>query len=687
MRRLARAAALAGAALAVLPAAASARPSVLLLFVPDAPIAAQQGPGPDPLLRDLAARPGLAFGLMGATQGAYTPEQALLDITQGTRVSPTAYDPHDPTHLSLRPAGQGGDIAGWSAERKRAGSAPGHLLPGRLAGRIPRGAAYAGVAHATNLEAVAAADSAGHVSHVSLGPPGTLVARTRRLLAERTLVVASLPSAAPYLGQLLQARLPHELVIVTTTPPQASQLQLLPVALAGAGTDGRGLTSDTTRRDGLVTGIDVAPTVLDHLGIHVPSQIRGERLRTADRRSPHQLEQLRLRFRHVAPRRIRTLGALIAFWGLLAGAALLVARRRGLGWAGRVGALAFMWVPSVILVPAALDPSRALVETGMVVAGAFALGALTDRLVAWPRAPLVPAAVCLVAYTIDLGFGSDLINVSLLGPNPRAGARFFGIGNELEPALPFLLFLGLAAAMTGGGRTTRRAVVFGIGGLAVGLIVGSGYLGADVGGVITASVGAAVAVILMLPGHVSRKRVALALVSVPVLAVGALALLDLATGADSHFSRNFLHSGGGSSDVWETFTRRYDYAWHALRRGKMPIVTVLALGGVILAFVRRDRLFAPLPDPAWRAALGAGVAAGIGGALTNDSGPLLFVVAAFMLGLAAAYIQGGAGLPSSATHARIGDSASAPPGEPSALQQSGGAKGVQRGNRPPAQVS
>jgi hypothetical protein len=202
-----------------------------------------------------------------------------------------------------------------------------------------------------------------------------------------------------------------------------------------------------------------------------------------------------------------------------------------------------------------------------------------------------------------------------------------------------MLFTGLAALFTGHERSRRIAAVFGVAGLALALAIGSGLLGADVGGVITGSVGAAVAALFMVPGHVRARVAAAVFVVVPVVAVGALALLDLLTGAQSHFARNVLEAHGNVS-FWQTVQRRYEFAWHALLRGKMPFVFAVSAGLAGLALAYRDRLYARLPGPAWRAALAGGLAGGVAGALTNDSGPLLFVVAVFVLGVVTAYLHG-----------------------------------------------
>src|SRR3954462_7800734 len=72
----------------------------------------------------------------------------------------------------------------------------------------------------------------------------------------------------------------------------------------------------------------------------------------------------------------------------------------------------------------------------------------------------------------------------------------------------------------------------------------------------------------------------------------------------------------------------------------MPLVFALSVAAVVLALVYRDRLYSRLPGPSWRAAMAGGLAGGIAGAPTNDSGALLFVVATFVLGVVTAYVVG-----------------------------------------------
>ena len=201
-----------------------------------------------------------------------------------------------------------------------------------------------------------------------------------------------------------------------------------------------------------------------------------------------------------------------------------------------------------------------------------------------------------------------------------------------------MMFIGIAAALTGQPRSRRNAAIFAVSGLVLAAIIGSGRLGADVGGVMTVGTGAAVATLMMLPKRPSKKVIAVAF-CVPLLAVGGLALLDLATGGNSHFTRNVLNQGSGN--FLDTILRRLELAFNALFNGRrMPFV--VAAGAIAVGFAYRNRawLYGPVPDPAWRAALLGGLASAIGGSFFNDSGPLLFVVGAFGLIVATCYIQG-----------------------------------------------
>ena len=446
-------------------------------------------------------------------------------------------------------------------------------------------------------------------------------------------------------GQLLlivqRARSPrgHELLWAAAAglPGGAATGRSQPPARA-LGNGGAELTSQTTNERGLIAAVDIAPTILRHLGLTpIPADMRGDPLRTDGPLNSTNLRSLMARLHVIGPRRLHALGWLLTAWALLLLASAPWPHTRA--WAMRTGSLGILWAPVAVLIPAALSPSAA-VEYLTIAFACLALGALTDRLLPWPRAPLAPAIVAILALTIDALSGTQLLMRSLLGPDPILGARFYGIGNELKSGLAVLVLAAVAAALYPAMRGRRAATAMAGAGILLAVVEGSARIGAGVGGVILVSAGTAVATVMLLPGAL-RSRRALTVLIAPVVALVLLAALDLATAHGSgHYTGSILHARS-LGDLRDVIVRRYTAAWDELHNHAMPVATALALLCAVFGLRRRDDLLASVGgDPAWLAALSGGLAAGVVGALVEDSGPVLLVVAVFTLGCVLTYLWG-----------------------------------------------
>src|SRR5437588_5975379 len=432
----------------------------LMAFVepPNAPLRRNSSAPDDAVERVLAAQPQLALGIISAAQGVYFREQALLDVTQGTRVADSSYDPSAPPLLDLSTFDHRGAIKEWPLVARRAQSAPQTIVPGLLAASVPGGAAYVGIGHQRPLPAVLAADRSGRLAAVSLGPARTLLARVAGARGH-ALVVVDLPhgrAGQRLLGELLGRRPPSELVLAMERPPTGVGHELEWIGAAGLGSGE--LESKTTNVRGMVATIDVAPTVLGHLGRPVPDAMRGRAMTAGGGRDAGSLRAFRRRLAIVQPRRIATLKALAAAWLALALLAGAVGRGVGVRWAGRVGALAFLWAPVGAMAGALADTTLRREEL-LIGAVCFGLGAITDRVLPWPRGPFLPAVIGIAAVAIDALAGTHLLLRSLLGPNPSFGARFYGIGNELKSGLTVLALAGAASALYPA-RPSRRAAAW-----------------------------------------------------------------------------------------------------------------------------------------------------------------------------------------------------------------------------------
>jgi hypothetical protein len=626
--RMAAAGALA-CALAVLcvAAPAQARSQAVIAILPP-------GPGETrPLLEELAAR-GMAIGMTSPTVGGLKARQMGLDMSQGTRI---------PTRLYSGPIGplrlRGGHLSGWALALRRAERAPGDLKPGLLASTIEQAGArvgFGGDRSRWSIAPIVAANRNGGVSPLQAG--------------DSLDVVALAPGAAGLrqLDRLLAARAKDDFVYAVRAP-YGAKLRLLPSGVAGAGFKGQ-LRSATTRRNGLIAAIDVAPTVLRALGITVPDDMQGEPIEGRGVADAKAVEELAGRLSVVTARRPHALFWLAGAWLALLAVLQLAAGERGVGAAVRTAALAALWLPGVALLTAALEPSR-IVEPALLGVGAVALGALTDRLVRWPLALAVPAAVVFAAHAVDLVRGSPLIAASLAGPNPAGGARFFGIGNELEVILSVSVLIGTGAALAGWpsgaaaadpvaaapDRHPRcAAIAFAVTAVVAAGIMGAGRLGADVGAVITLAAGGAAAVIASLPNKPSRRAIVLA-VAAPVVAIGALILLDIVTGGGAHLTRSVLHAHG-SGDLADVVRRRFTGSFSTLANVGWAIAFTVALVVIVWLAARRRQLLSGLPRALAAGLIGAWFATVVG-AISNDSSPLILVIGVILLLLATGYAR------------------------------------------------
>jgi hypothetical protein len=540
-------------------------------------------------------------GLLSAGLGSVPAEQTYLDVGQGNRVFDSLYDEGLPS--SCR------DYYSWlAAVDKRTESAPAEIEPVLLVDTL--------IDHAVAVFREGQSSCAfGGSPETGEGPIGT-----------GTFLVAD--SGTKKLKRALRSLHRDDLLIAIERPPPEKNRELA-IGIAGKGYDGN-LTSDSTRLDGYVLSTDVAPTILDWFGIAVPSQISGQSIRSEGEVDAAAVEALGNRMAVISERRGPVVGLSLLAWVLALGLAIAVTR----GAAGRVGVeiagLAVVYLPLVLLAAAAVEPGET-VEALLAMLGAPALAALTLALFGGYRALAVASGLTVAAYAVDVVAGSPLTSLSLLGPNPGLGVRFYGIGNELEALLAVLIVAGTGAGLAGfAPRLSPRgcAVSFLGVGLPLAFVFAAGRFGADVGAAIVFPVGAAVAAAVI---AARRRRAALAIVALPFAVVALLALLDLVTGANAHLTRSVLDAGG-LGDLGDVAQRRLQLSAHSFTRPIVFLFLPVIVALVALAVARRERLRAWLQNyPAMRAGLLGAVAATIVGTLANDSGALLLEIGAAYL--------------------------------------------------------
>ncbi|MEN3304202.1 MAG: hypothetical protein V7603_404 [Micromonosporaceae bacterium] len=441
------------------------------------------------------------------------------------------------------------------------------------------------------------------------------------------------------LAAVLAAR-PADSLVMVAGLADTDQVARLHVAIAdGPGFAGGWLTSSSTSRPGYVQLTDLAPTALNVLGKSLPSKLfTGQpaasltsrpanlasavsALSDADREAGAQtgvasrfylaliivelllfgaaVPLLRRARRHAGPRGVRPAPG----WLVRAEEVALVAAALSLPAALLADAVPW-WrsaAPGLLFSAVTLAVTAAL--TASVVAGPWWQGAVG------PVGAVGGITAAIVGLDVLTGSRLQLNGVagySTLSGNRYAGVGTVGLGLVIAGVLLIAGWLAQRAA-----RPWRPAVMAVVGAVGV-VLVGSPYLGADVGGAVALTAGVCVAAVLCTGGWLTFSRLAWATLAGLAVTVG-FAALDLRRPAADRGSLGHLLTEARDGTA-NAMAHRVAAA-NAASLLDSPL-TVLALGGAALAAFALIRPWGGLKRlfglyPAVRAALIGGTTAAL----------------------------------------------------------------------------
>lgn len=439
-----------------------------------------------------------------------------------------------------------------------------------------------------------------------------------------------------FLGELRASlKASDVLAVVSPTPPAVRAKRgrhLTVAALAGGGFAPGLLSSGTTRREGVITLADLAPTILQHFAVPVPSEMDGRvAVQHAADDAPARLRALERDLIHA--HRIRRPLLRGMFWAAM-GVALLglatVARGRGApaghgpapaAWRDLLAtaAIAVIAAPLAMLLEPLLPTATVSSAAVAVIVLAVGLAILSRALLGRERALLAVLTLTTAAILADLAAGTPLAARSALGFQVAGGGRFYGIDEGTMGA-------GLGAALIAGGIALDRAhdprrtlAVLGAGVLALVVLMGAPGFGSKFGAPFTVIPAVGVIAARALGRRVDRV-VIIGIAIATMLAVASFAAADVmsAPESQSHIGRAF---GGRTAigpliarKVSATFRITFSTIW-------LPAFVVFA-GSVLLLAWRRGAIVARglWGRPYFRAALWAAAVGAVAGMAANDAG-------------------------------------------------------------------
>ncbi|TCP55941.1 hypothetical protein EV586_103600 [Tumebacillus sp. BK434] len=445
----------------------------------------------------------------------------------------------------------------------------------------------------------------------------------------------ALLEADRFLGKLAGELGPNRLLLIASPQvplhDQSRAEWIAPVIAAGGSvTQDTVLTSATTRREGIVSNLDVAPTVLHFLGVPKPHGMIGYPLQPTAAVSQQRLAALKEATVWTYNNRATVLGAVGALLGL--GLLLTVLRLFRVRTVITLGGIrVLLWtalaMPLCLYLLPILRPSGLWEVAGGLWALYLLVAAIPFRILPFCQ-KLTGRLVWLSAWTIlavvaDTWQGGLLAKCGLLSYDPIVGARYYGVGNEYMGVVIGAAVL-LYAALLHAPRLERRWLGRGAvaGGALLTVFFASPALGTNTGGALTMAATTGLCLAL-------QKKFKL----LPTLGVlfgslfGASVILFLLNQPSAPPSHIGAAAGqvlsGGLEEMSRIFARKSDMFVRLLFSSVWPSLFLLLLA--LFAYV----LFAPGEHekrawqtryPEFRTAVGGMLAGSLVGMLTNDSG-------------------------------------------------------------------
>ncbi len=446
----------------------------------------------------------------------------------------------------------------------------------------------------------------------------------------RVYKMLALEESDTFLGRLLdKLDLETDLIMVMSALNPASDLsvnnRLSPVIIAGKGFSKGLLTSASTKRKGIITNMDIGPTVLGFFGIDKLAVQNGSPITALpDSGTIEDLALFNMRLVEIYNQRGFLLRSYVfAQILVMVGAMLIILFSRKYIDLVYAGVFFLLCTPvSYLLLTLFHRPNLAgsfilswLLSAVLTVALYFYRTDTVNKL-------MIISIVTAGSIILDQLIGGPLIKGSPLGYDVISGARFYGIGNEYMGILLGAVCAGCGAMLETGGRSLHK-VVFLLPLLTV-IVMGYPGLGANVGGTISAGLAFASFYVLVRKGRISFRYV----LPIGLFAGAAVVLIFFidsvrAVGSQSHLGQTIsLIRENGIYELINIVSRKVSMNIKLFKYTIWTRVFLLSLISMVILFFRPIGIVknAAKRYPMAVKGLAAGIIGSIAALLTNDSG-------------------------------------------------------------------
>lgn len=358
--------------------------------------------------------------------------------------------------------------------------------------------------------------------------------------------VMAIERADSFLGEIKnRVDMNNTLFMIVTPNPSKETISngnfaLTPFIMSSQDTHSGLLTSDTTRREGLIANFDFTPTLLNYFNISDTS-FSGSVIKTI---SSDDTSELLLKneadFLYLRKYRRVFHWTFIVFAGIsLVGLFLSKFTKWNL-YPKKVLthlSLTALTIPITMMLVSLFGYKSIILDILFVVIGAFLIEFTLNKIL---KNDLKVISIVSLATSlfllIDIFFIEKLMIVSPLGSDAIAGGRFYGIGNDYMGILLGSTLLGIFSLFHIYKLKKRNIAIFTVMYMLVSIIALSPFFGANVGGTLSAMFVTLIALVFILNKKFSIK-------SIFLIGIGVFVMIILLAALDMNFNPNPTHAG------------------------------------------------------------------------------------------------------------------------------------------------
>ncbi len=431
------------------------------------------------------------------------------------------------------------------------------------------------------------------------------------------------------LGEILKLLDPKKDRLVVLSPYAASKSEdepsaLSPVVFWGAGIPNGIVTSASTRRQGIISNLDIAPSAIEFLigNSGLLAGFDGKPAGFIKMKSPvsfilEQDQKLLNQMRGIPFARAAAVAQIgliaLSVVALLAWKKPEMARALALSPMGVILALflsgaaiswEYVWIFSAVLIA---------------VGSVYACEKLGKSAL---QPPLIMMTAVIISVVADLVFGGRLMGSSVIGYSAAMGSRYYGLGNEMMGLLTGC-WTAATLILLKNTNTRLRGVLAAASGMALVLVNGLPFLGSNFGGALTA-VAASVSAAWFANGR-KGKKILFWLSAAGTATFFAAVAVNFFGGDPTHIGRALqVTAGRGLDFAYEIVARKIQMnimlfqssVWSKL------LVTYLAAAALLISLPASGLLQALRNDRLLLASVSSISAAALAALVFNDSGVL-----------------------------------------------------------------